>query len=192
MRQSLGFVTVLALSLASALAEAGCSSGDAPAPSASASPSAATVTVPTGPPTKVGEKGLEITPTGKNSTGANEAPIFTVKNIGTKAVKSYALQVFVTDASGDKLAQQYPSVSPFNPIQPGASVEIPQGLPQSKGNKTEVIIWNINYADNTFWEDQGAQDKRPIKAAGADAASASPSASAAPAASPTTKGGAKK
>lgn len=194
MRKSLGFRASMGICLATVVAGLGCSSENAAAPSPSAS--AAAVTVPTGPPTKVGEKGLEITPTGKNSTvsGANNYPIFTVKNTGKKAVTSYSLQVFVNDESGDKLGQQYPTVSPFDPIKPGASVEITQGIPQSTGNKTEVVIWKINYADNTFWEDQGAQDKRPIKPASAApsaASSAATPASASPAAAPPAKGGAK-
>lgn len=185
MRNGAGVFTALSISCAMALAGAGCSSSDTPAAAASASSSAASATIPTGPPTKVGEKGLEITPTGKNSTvsGANNHPIFTAKNTGTKAIKSYSLQVFVNDAAGDKLGQQYPTVSPFNPIAPGASVEITQGIPQSKDGKTEVIVWKINYDDNTYWEDQGAQDKRPVKAAApasSSAPSAAPSASTAP------------
>src|SRR5690242_3008259 len=91
--------------LATALTATSCKSSDAPAPSGSAE-----AAPPSGPATKVGEKALELTPLGKDDPNDPGHPMYKIANKGTKAVTSYAVQVVVTDAGGDKIGEAFSSV----------------------------------------------------------------------------------
>jgi hypothetical protein len=129
-----------------------------PPPSSEAPPS----TGAPAKPTKVTVKGAELTVTGKKD--ADGAPQYTIKNTGTKPIESYVVQVVVNGPAGERIAGGNSSVSPNNPIAPGASLDSRSTFTESKkpGTKTDFHLWTIRYGDNTYWEDPTLLDERPV------------------------------
>ena len=163
--------TLLLFAALGACAKHESSDGAAPAIMASAAPS-----------TPV--KSLELTPTGQLDPNKGY-PTFNIKNTGQKAIVSYSVQVVVNNKAGEKIASESSTMSPYNPIKPGATLtDVALGVPEMKApdTKADFHLYDIQFDDSTSWHDASAVDERPkvASASTASASAATPAAKTAP------------